>query len=129
MFFGATALLFRFRRCPAQFILVGDPKQLQATVFSQAASKAGLKRALFERLHSTFDRWGCLRMLNLQYRMHREICLFPSAHFYGRKLLTAPSVQTRPAPAWYRDSVIPTVREVFFFFVVFPFFFLPIFFF
>ena len=49
-----------------QFILVGDPQQLQATVFSQLAGSLGLKRPLFERLSDTFERWGCIRMLNIQ---------------------------------------------------------------
>ena len=44
-------------------MLVGDPRQLPATVLSQAADKAGLGRSLFERFE------GCghdVMMLTLQ---------------------------------------------------------------
>jgi senataxin len=34
-----------------KIILVGDPKQLDATVLSKSASEGGLKLSLFSRLH------------------------------------------------------------------------------
>ena len=90
---------------------MGDPQQLRATVFSRSASEAGLGRALFERLKSTFERWGCARMLNQQYRMHAEICEFPSAHFYGGELFTAEAVKKRADPAWYTGPIFSHVRR------------------
>jgi len=35
---------------PAQVVLVGDPQQLPATLFSQKAKEVQLERSMFERL-------------------------------------------------------------------------------
>lgn len=65
-------------------IMVGDPKQLPATVLSNVASKFLYECSMFERL----QRAGYpVIMLTEQYRMHPEICSFPSSHFYESKLL------------------------------------------
>lgn len=65
-------------------IMVGDPKQLPATVLSNVASKFLYECSMFERL----QRAGYpVIMLTEQYRMHPEICSFPSSHFYENKLL------------------------------------------
>ncbi|KAK1275909.1 putative helicase MAGATAMA 3 [Acorus gramineus] len=62
---------------------VGDPKQLPATVLSNLASKFLYQCSMFERL----QRAGYpVTMLTDQYRMHPEICRFPSLHFYENKL-------------------------------------------
>ncbi|KAK6129452.1 hypothetical protein DH2020_036810 [Rehmannia glutinosa] len=64
-------------------IMVGDPKQLPATVLSNVASKYLFQCSMFER----FQRAGHpVIMLTEQYRMHPEICRFPSSHFYDGKL-------------------------------------------
>ncbi|GAQ88481.1 protein with P-loop containing nucleoside triphosphate hydrolase domain [Klebsormidium nitens] len=61
-------------------IMIGDPKQLPATVLSRAAANFNYERSLFERL----QRGGLpVTLLSAQYRMHPEIRQFPSAHFYG----------------------------------------------
>ncbi|GFQ02329.1 probable helicase magatama 3 [Phtheirospermum japonicum] len=64
-------------------ILVGDEKQLPAMVISKICEKAGFGRSLFERLvmlgHSK-------HLLDIQYRMHPSISLFPNNEFYGEKL-------------------------------------------
>uniref|UniRef100_A0A8C4PYF6 Senataxin n=1 Tax=Eptatretus burgeri TaxID=7764 RepID=A0A8C4PYF6_EPTBU len=75
--------------CP-KMVLVGDPKQLQPTVLSQRAKDLGYGRSLLERLLL------CMKdklktpplFLNIQYRMHPDICSFPSAYFYENLLLT-----------------------------------------
>jgi len=71
-------------------ILVGDPEQLPATILSRRALEAGLNQSLFERLYRLFkyDLNNPIRMLNIQYRMHDEICRFPSMHIYRSKLKT-----------------------------------------
>ncbi|XP_025013172.1 probable helicase MAGATAMA 3 isoform X2 [Ricinus communis] len=52
-----------------QVFLVGDPKQLPATVISPIAEKFGYKTSLFERL----QRAGYpVNMLKMQYRMHPQ---------------------------------------------------------
>ncbi|CAF1228145.1 unnamed protein product [Adineta ricciae] len=73
-----------------RIILVGDPEQLPATVLSRRALEAGLNQSLFERLYKLFkyDVNNPIRMLNIQYRMHDEICKFPSMHIYRSKLKT-----------------------------------------
>ena len=50
-----------------RLVLVGDPRQLPATVLCKAASNAGLGRSLFERLERAEHE---VVMLTIQYRMH-----------------------------------------------------------
>ncbi|XP_060833433.1 uncharacterized protein LOC132916969 isoform X3 [Rhopalosiphum padi] len=84
-----------------KLILVGDDKQLQPLVKSKVAKDNGLGISLFKRLISWFEHKRSTRksfpvtMLNTQYRMHYEICLFPSTYFYKGIVKTAPSVKTR----------------------------------
>eukprot|EP00268_Persea_americana_P037562 TRINITY_DN37215_c0_g2_i2.p1 TRINITY_DN37215_c0_g2~~TRINITY_DN37215_c0_g2_i2.p1 ORF type:complete len:1526 (-),score=349.56 TRINITY_DN37215_c0_g2_i2:2418-6917(-) len=67
-------------------VMVGDPKQLPATVLSNIASKFLFECSMFERLQRAGHP---VIMLTEQYRMHPEICRFPSLHFYGNKLLNS----------------------------------------
>ncbi|AAG09081.1 Similar to tRNA-splicing endonuclease positive effector SEN1 [Arabidopsis thaliana] len=76
-------------------IMVGDPKQLPATVLSNVASKFLYECSMFERL----QRAGYpILMLTQQYRMHPEICRFPSMHFYDNKLLNGVDMSSKSAP-------------------------------
>ncbi|CAN6464526.1 unnamed protein product [Victoria cruziana] len=76
-------------------IMVGDPKQLPATVLSNVASKFLFECSMFERL----QRAGYpVTMLTTQYRMHPEICQFPSLHFYEGKLLNGHDAAKKSAP-------------------------------
>lgn len=70
-------------------ILVGDPRQLPATVNSRFAEANGLGRSLFERLEQAEHE---VVMLTVQYRMHPEIRSFPSAQFYQNKLTDGPHI-------------------------------------
>nr|VDD63559.1 unnamed protein product [Brassica oleracea] len=73
-------------------ILIGDEKQLPAMVESQIALEAGFGRSLFERLailkHKKY-------LLNIQYRMHPSISIFPNREFYGMQIQDAPTVKQR----------------------------------
>ncbi|XP_064164153.1 probable helicase senataxin [Anguilla rostrata] len=95
-------------RCPA-LILVGDPEQLPPTVVSQTAKEKKYDQSLMARL------WKCLHrtakenthitvpvvLLNKQYRMHPDICQFPSVHIYNRTLETdCDTAQNRCAITW-----------------------------
>ncbi|KAK9903356.1 hypothetical protein WJX75_003688 [Coccomyxa subellipsoidea] len=78
-------------------VLVGDPKQLPATVVSRAADKAGLSRSMFERLQQA---GVSVSLLAEQYRMHPAISAWPSSYFYAGYLKDAPAVlgNSRSAP-------------------------------
>ncbi|XP_050221011.1 uncharacterized ATP-dependent helicase C29A10.10c isoform X2 [Mercurialis annua] len=75
-------------------IMVGDPKQLPATVLSNIASKFLYECSMFERLQKAGHP---VTMLTKQYRMHPEICRFPSLHFYDGKLLNGENMSTKLA--------------------------------
>lgn len=75
-------------------VLVGDPKQLPATVISTNKSvQRALGRSLFERIAESSP--ASVHMLRTQYRMHPAISLFPSNHFYGGLLLNGENVTSR----------------------------------
>lgn len=71
-------------------VLVGDPRQLPATV--HLALPLGIRlmeRSLFERLEAA----GCeVHLLDTQYRMHPSIRAFPDKHFYQGRLKDGPNV-------------------------------------
>ncbi|NXV12191.1 SETX helicase, partial [Cepphus grylle] len=79
-----------------KLVLVGDPKQLPPTVKSIKAQEYGYDQSLMARLHRHLEEQvqkNVLRslpvvQLTLQYRMHPDICLFPSNYIYGRTLKT-----------------------------------------
>ncbi|CAL8129215.1 unnamed protein product [Orchesella dallaii] len=62
-----------------QVILVGDHCQLGPVVMCKSAAKAGLCQSLFERLVVLGIRPF---RLEVQYRMHPDLALFPSNYFY-----------------------------------------------
>ncbi|KAJ3850391.1 P-loop containing nucleoside triphosphate hydrolase protein [Lentinula lateritia] len=96
-----------------KLVLAGDPMQLPPTVLSldkrrkqpSKGSSASIPRSkmpilrpsrslettLFDRLESMYGS-GIKRMLNVQYRMHNQICTFPSRTLYSKKLTSHSSV-------------------------------------
>ncbi|KAJ8679254.1 hypothetical protein QAD02_015041 [Eretmocerus hayati] len=76
-------------------ILVGDPRQLPATVMSTDAKKLGFDRSLFTRTKEALqkqvqDKDGYrdpIIMLNEQYRMISAISHWPNKFFYDGKLI------------------------------------------
>ncbi|GLC67816.1 hypothetical protein PLESTF_000610500 [Pleodorina starrii] len=76
-------------------VLVGDHCQLPPVVQSERAAAGGLGRSLFERLMTA----GVpASMLQVQYRMHPLLSCFPSARFYGGRLVDGVTAQQRPPP-------------------------------
>ncbi|GKV00265.1 hypothetical protein SLEP1_g12984 [Rubroshorea leprosula] len=73
-------------------ILIGDELQLPAMVHSKIAEKAEFGRSLFERLVLLGQK---KHLLNIQYRMHPSISLFPNREFYNNKIVDAPAVKDR----------------------------------
>ncbi|KAK2989326.1 hypothetical protein RJ640_017983, partial [Escallonia rubra] len=73
-------------------ILVGDERQLPAMVQSKICENVEFGRSLFERLvllgHAK-------HLLNVQYRMHPSISLFPNEEFYDKQILDGPNVKER----------------------------------
>ncbi|KAH0465398.1 hypothetical protein IEQ34_005501 [Dendrobium chrysotoxum] len=78
----------------ANCIMVGDPKQLPATVLSSVASQFLYECSMFERLQRAGHP---VILLTEQYRMHPEICSFPSLHFYDNKLLNGVGAASKSA--------------------------------
>lgn len=87
-------------RC-SKLVLVGDPKQLPPTVISLKAQEYGYDQSMMARLHKHLEEQvqenviGKLPVVQLtvQYRMHPDICLFPSNYIYGRTLKTDRSTE------------------------------------
>nr|XP_035935638.1 probable helicase senataxin isoform X2 [Halichoerus grypus] len=85
-----------------KLILVGDPKQLPPTVISLKAQEYGYDQSMMARFykllednveHNMIGRLPILQ-LTVQYRMHPDICLFPSNYVYNRSLKTHRQTET-----------------------------------
>ncbi|NXF99344.1 SETX helicase, partial [Sakesphorus luctuosus] len=84
-----------------KLVLVGDPKQLPPTVKSVKAQQFGYDQSLMARLQRHLEEQverNVLRslpvvQLTVQYRMHPDICLFPSMYVYDRTLKTARAIE------------------------------------
>ena len=83
------AALIPFKYNPKTVVMIGDPSQLEATVFSNTAKRANYGQSLFERLRVA---GYPVLMLNTQYRMHPAICEYPSRRFYRSMLFTDPAI-------------------------------------
>ena len=81
-----------------RLILVGDPSQLPATVFSERALKHRYEQSLFQRLMIGGQR---VSMLTTQYRMHPSISRFPAERFYQGAILNAPNLEQTRACEWH----------------------------
>ncbi|CAL8356453.1 unnamed protein product [Lota lota] len=80
--------LLNARKC----ILAGDYKQLPPTIKSQTAASKGLSVSLMERLIQRFGD-SVVRMLTVQYRMHRSIMDWASREMYQGRLTAHSSVE------------------------------------
>ncbi|XP_003470873.1 probable helicase senataxin isoform X2 [Cavia porcellus] len=85
-----------------KLILVGDPKQLPPTVISMKAQDYGYDQSMMARfcklLEENVEQNAISRMpvvqLTVQYRMHPDICLFPSNYIYNKSLKTNRSTES-----------------------------------
>ena len=77
----------------SRVILAGDHCQLPPTVKSIAALRAGLGKALMERIAE--NKPEVVTLLKIQYRMNDEIMRFSSDWFYGGKVESAPQIKYR----------------------------------
>ncbi|KAJ0236644.1 helicase MAGATAMA 3 [Hirschfeldia incana] len=85
-------------RCK-QVFLVGDPKQLPATVISTVAQDSGYGTSMFERLQKA---GYPVNMLKTQYRMHPEIRSFPSKEFYEGALEDGADIEAQTTRDWHK---------------------------
>ena len=73
-------------------MLVGDPQQLSATVFSRTSGLSLYERSLFERIEACGHP---VHMLRTQYRSHPLISEFPRHYFYDGKLQDGDNVKSQ----------------------------------
>lgn len=92
---AATMIPMRFQ--PKKVLLVGDTKQLPATVISNYLDDRPAGHP------DTHYRWSLMwrlieenrqpsLMLDIQYRMHPHICWWPSEKYYNNQLITSPDI-------------------------------------
>ncbi|XP_050763426.1 helicase with zinc finger domain 2 [Gymnogyps californianus] len=79
-------------------VLLGDHKQLRPVVNNDFCKSLGMEKSLFERYQN--QAW----MLDVQYRMHKGICEFPSQEFYETRLKTCPQLLRKPSVFYHKDN-------------------------
>lgn len=89
-------------------ILVGDPKQLPPTVLSQSAAKFGYDQSLFVRMQQNYPK--SIHLLDMQYRMHPEISLFPSREFYEGQLQDGQNMGALRQQPWHKSLLLGPYR-------------------
>ncbi|KAJ6652237.1 hypothetical protein lerEdw1_012961 [Lerista edwardsae] len=81
-----------------KLVLVGDPKQLPPTVKSRKAQDNGYDQSLMGRLCRQLEEQNggekLILQLKIQYRMHPDLCIFPSKYIYSGKLVTAEETES-----------------------------------
>ena len=92
----------------AKCILVGDPKQLPPTVFSKEAAKFQYEQSLFVRMQANHP--NDVHLLDMQYRMHPQISMFPSKVFYDSRLLDGEDMATLRRRPWHREPLFGPYR-------------------
>ena len=102
-----VSTLIPLRYACRRLILVGDPSQLPATVFSSYCTEKKYEQSLFQRLMIGGQR---VAMLTTQYRMHPDISRFPSSRFYQGAISNAPRLDETCAAPWHaRKACAPYV--------------------
>ena len=98
---AATLIPMRFQ--PKKVLLVGDTKQLPATVISgflddqpNPRNNTNYKWSMMWRLIEENQQPSM--MLTIQYRMHPHICQWPSEQYYANQLITAPDIISARLP-------------------------------
>ncbi|RHY61202.1 hypothetical protein DYB30_011216, partial [Aphanomyces astaci] len=101
----STIIPMRFgsRQC----VLVGDPQQLSATVFSRTSAQSLYERSLFERLES------CGHPVHMLRTHHPTISAFPRQYFYGGLLQDGDNVR-QPTYAKMYHGLAPAFKPLVF---------------
>ncbi|XP_053106245.1 helicase with zinc finger domain 2 [Hemicordylus capensis] len=78
-------------------VFLGDHKQLRPVVHNDFCKTLGMETSLFERYkHQAL-------LLDTQYRMHKDICQFPSEAFYHGKLKTGHNPHNRSSTLYHNN--------------------------
>mmetsp|Transcript_91097 Transcript_91097/g.208823 ORF Transcript_91097/g.208823 Transcript_91097/m.208823 type:complete len:1301 (+) Transcript_91097:24-3926(+) len=93
-----SALIPLSRHCE-RLVVIGDHRQLPATVISNHCQRLGLGRSLFEALIDA--RTTAPVLLTEQRRMHSSISAFPNQAFYNSALVNAVDDADRPPIAGF----------------------------
>mmetsp|Transcript_35245 Transcript_35245/g.56547 ORF Transcript_35245/g.56547 Transcript_35245/m.56547 type:complete len:673 (+) Transcript_35245:2-2020(+) len=87
--------LIPFQLNVASIVLVGDEKQLPATVISRSCEEYGFSKSFFERcIDNKIEPY----LLQIQYRMHPAIREWPSNMFYKGLLQDGPNITKEVIP-------------------------------
>uniref|UniRef100_A0A8C5MKQ9 Helicase with zinc finger 2 n=1 Tax=Leptobrachium leishanense TaxID=445787 RepID=A0A8C5MKQ9_9ANUR len=78
-------------------VLIGDHRQLRPVILNNMCRLLKMDHSLFERYQQR------ALMLDTQYRMHYDICEFPSKEFYEGRLITSDQLHLRPS-LFYQQS-------------------------
>ncbi|KAL4805801.1 SEN1 N terminal-domain-containing protein [Aspergillus unguis] len=89
-------------------ILVGDPKQLPPTVLSKVASKYQYEQSLFVRMQANHP--NDVHLLDIQYRMHPEISMYPRRAFYEGRLQDGPNMAQLRTRPWHQSELLSPYR-------------------
>ena len=89
-------------------VLVGDPQQLPATIFSLSGRKTKFDRSLFQRLE---EAGHPVHMLDTQYRMNPMISFFPRSIFYNGELNDGPNVRKFNYGDPLRKKILSALRK------------------
>lgn len=100
--------LIALQHNPTKVLLVGDTKQLPATVISEYAEERHFGWSMMWRLAEESKQ--PMMMLQEQYRMHPDICRWPSNQYYEGRLVTAPHLNTKPKDGLFSSRMFYDVR-------------------
>ncbi|RKF64463.1 putative ATP-dependent helicase C29A10.10c [Golovinomyces cichoracearum] len=89
-------------------ILVGDPEQLPPTVLSRSAASYGYEQSLFIRMQRNYPK--DVHLLDIQYRMHPEISVFPSREFYSGRLVDGENMALLRDKPWHMSTILGPYR-------------------
>lgn len=92
----------------SKVILVGDPKQLPPTVLSSSAGNFEYDKSLFVRMLKANPE--AMHTLDIQYRMHPDISLFPRTTFYNNVLKDGPGMAQKTSRQWHAREHLPPFR-------------------
>ncbi|CAG8586820.1 1107_t:CDS:2, partial [Racocetra persica] len=93
---------------PSWCVLVGDSNQLPPTVLSRVATDFCYEQSLFTRIQRCAP--ASVHMLKMQYRMHPEICRFPSKLFYDCELYNAGGLLQIRTQRWHAKPIFGPYR-------------------